>query len=564
MSAITVGDPLLCDPETFDAERRVAHQRRIGGRYERIDPRPRASSLAGYSVKPVSRETAAPLIQAYEWLGTVRGTIFVGLFGPCGELQGAVCFGAGPAGAVEGRIGGPPLCLERGACVHYAPPNAASFLISRACKLVSSLTGVVRFYAYADPCAGEYGGVYQAAGWAYLGQGLNGSRGKGRAQRPFLLPPGADPDDPAQWRTDRALRRTERMTVEEARAAGWAIRLRPAKHVYATNVGRDRRRWRAGLQAQPYPAPNPERKRRARAAGPDPDRGRLMTDDPDCRTHPLAELFPLIEGEAFAELVEDIREHGLRDPVVMLDGMILDGRNRWRAAHAAGVPIRTVAFEGDDPRAYVVSVNLRRRHLTKGQQAMALAMAYPDTQQGRRETSPFSGEVGREQLRMARLVLAQLPTVAPALLVGDRSLADAYAEAVKVRDQNQSVEGRLQRLGEGAPDLAAQVREETMPLLEAEGAYQGRLAEAKRVEEERERRARSASTCLETILAFGQIDDDPRKTLDTIGDEPVEGLSPEACRAVSSYLTKLADLLESRLGDADERAGGLMMPRPPE
>lgn len=86
--------------------------------------------------------------------------------------------------------------------------------------------------------------------------------------------------------------------------------------------------------------------------------------------HPLAQLFPMIEGEAFASLVEDVKANGVRRPVVMYEGKILDGRNRYLAAREAGVGYPVAEFTGDDPVAYVVSENIHRRHLTESQRAM--------------------------------------------------------------------------------------------------------------------------------------------------------------------------------------------------
>ena len=47
------------------------------------------------------------------------------------------------------------ICLARGACVHWAPPNAASFLTARACRLASAEFGWTAFFAYSDPMAGR-------------------------------------------------------------------------------------------------------------------------------------------------------------------------------------------------------------------------------------------------------------------------------------------------------------------------------------------------------------------------------------------------------------------------
>jgi hypothetical protein len=89
--------------------------------------------------------------------------------------------------------------------------------------------------------------------------------------------------------------------------------------------------------------------------------------------HPLAELFPAIEGPDFEVFADDIAANGLREAITTLDGKILDGRNRYRACGLRGVLARFVEYEGDDPAAFVISANLRRRHLTNTERAMLAA-----------------------------------------------------------------------------------------------------------------------------------------------------------------------------------------------
>lgn len=89
--------------------------------------------------------------------------------------------------------------------------------------------------------------------------------------------------------------------------------------------------------------------------------------------HPLADIFPLITGAEFEALRDDIAAHGVREPVILFEGAILDGRNRYRASQAAGVDCPMTEYRGDDAAAFVVSLNIHRRHLTESQRAMAAA-----------------------------------------------------------------------------------------------------------------------------------------------------------------------------------------------
>lgn len=91
--------------------------------------------------------------------------------------------------------------------------------------------------------------------------------------------------------------------------------------------------------------------------------------------HPLCTLFPRVDGAEFDALVSDIRANGLRQPIVLHGGMILDGGNRYRACQKAGVEPEFIDFDGDNIVSFVLSANLHRRHLSAGQQAAIVASA---------------------------------------------------------------------------------------------------------------------------------------------------------------------------------------------
>lgn len=90
----------------------------------------------------------------------------------------------------------------------------------------------------------------------------------------------------------------------------------------------------------------------------------------DLQFHELANIFPMMNDERFMDLVDDIKQNGLHDPIDLYEGKVLDGRNRYKACLIAGVEPRGYEYTGDDPLKYVLSKNLHRRHMDESQRAM--------------------------------------------------------------------------------------------------------------------------------------------------------------------------------------------------
>ena len=83
--------------------------------------------------------------------------------------------------------------------------------------------------------------------------------------------------------------------------------------------------------------------------------------------HPDAAIFPLMSADETAELASDIATHGLRNPLKTdhTGTLLVDGRNRETACTIANVEPRYEPLSADtDIFAYIISVNLHRRHLT--------------------------------------------------------------------------------------------------------------------------------------------------------------------------------------------------------
>jgi hypothetical protein len=167
--------------------------------------------------------------------------------------------------------------------------------------------------------------------------------------------------------------------------------------------------------------------------------------EPALRAHPIAELVPHMTPDQYGALVHDIHEHGLRTPIVMYEGMVLDGRNRARAWYDVhgNWDVPSTEFKGTAQEAidFVRSHNINRRHLKPSQIAYyeAQAAAFWNPHQGRpiknSRISPTQRQIAKkagvdiETIALAAKAVKAAPEVGPYLRDGKISVNRAIKVA---------------------------------------------------------------------------------------------------------------------------------------
>lgn len=170
--------------------------------------------------------------------------------------------------------------------------------------------------------------------------------------------------------------------------------------------------------------------------------------------HEAANIFP-IDEEHIAELGRDISANGQVVPIELFDGKVIDGRRRLRACELAGVEPKFTNVKPSDPVAYVLSLNLHRRHLSPAQLAMVGARArevYDRQAQDRLAIGQKSGGRGHKK--------ENSPANLPESLSGDAR--DAVGKVVGVGGK--SIDYATKVLQNGIPELAKAVDDGRMAI----------------------------------------------------------------------------------------------------
>lgn len=269
--------------------------------------------------------------------------------------------------------------------------------------------------------------------------------------------------------------------------------------------------------------------------------------------HPAANIFPMMDEPDFQELVEDIKQQGLVESIVLYEDKILDGRNRHKACKLAGVTPKFTHYHGNDPTGFAISLNLKRRHLTEGQRA-SIAAKLSKTTVGRPKKNSANLrnkdaaallKVSERSVETAKQVHRDgTPELVDAL---DKGEVSANAASIIAREPTEVQEGVLsakdeKRLNKAAQELAtaARMRDEfhaspkmaPMPEAHAEALERGRGTQE----------GRDAFSCATEIIDLLAEMPEPQEFIELIPPALKHAINPDEFAKVSKWFEEFCQL----------------------
>jgi hypothetical protein len=217
-----------------------------------------------------------------------------------------------------------------------------------------------------------------------------------------------------------------------------AIKALVASDEYETGRAQGKERIRLIERPAPRPKAAAERPALKAATQTTPAEPNAKGTSPGLPDHEVAALFPLLNGEEYDQFKEDIRVNGQQEDIVVHDGKIVDGRNRYRACRQLGIDPRLREWDGKGSLlTFVLSKNLARRHLTTEQRAMIAA-----------KLKPFYEQEAGERMRTGK-------APDPGANLPQGRSRDLVAATMHVSPR--TVEAASKVLGQGTPELAKAV-----------------------------------------------------------------------------------------------------------
>ena len=207
---------------------------------------------------------------------------------------------------------------------------------------------------------------------------------------------------------------------------------------------------------------------------------RGTTREAELTLHPLAHAIPRMKPKEWEALAADVRANGVKLPITVMGGKVIDGRHRLAVAAALKVPVRVHEFTGaeEEARRHIVSLNVIRRNLTMAQRGLIVREIF--LPEAKAEAS-----VGRPQKDQGKLAPsgANIPAGKKASeIAADRSMGLANARTVERMAPVDDAPQTQERIRRGEITTATEARREALketgsdepqdvPVLQPRSAY---------------------------------------------------------------------------------------------
>ena len=155
------------------------------------------------------------------------------------------------------------------------------------------------------------------------------------------------------------------------------------------------------------------------------------------KRHPLSAAFPDMTAEEYSDLLSSVKDIGIQNPIVLFEGMIIDGWHRYRASLDLDVECPYVDLpENVNPQNYVIAQNISRRSLTASQRALAVVTVHAWRRTGNTSKNQTALEEHIEKKtidEMAVLANASRATIRKAKKIASKAVPELL-EAVQTGD----------------------------------------------------------------------------------------------------------------------------------
>ena len=260
-------------------------------------------------------------------------------------------------------------------------------------------------------------------------------------------------------------------------------------------------------------------------------------------------LLPALDEKTYAMLEESLRENGCMHPLVLWDGILIDGHNRYEICQKHGIPFKVEEKEfadRDEALIWIITTQVARRNLSPMQLSYYRGLHY------RADKRIVSNKLG---INRQKLVEGQIDPQ-PKQTTAER-LSDEYNVAAKTIKRDAQLSEAIDAIGENSPEAkreilsgSAGITRQRLQELAASGTEDEIKGVAESIEqgtyEKPKREAKSSDAIFQSILEMlnGAI----AKMAEAYGAEMRQAHGKDAAElkaALRGHIAKLEDLYHS-------------------